>query len=250
MSSVAATSDEPSFWRRQFAPKPSAEQIFFDLAFGIALPVLCLAFDPIVFRASTGGPLLGRQAVAAGVAIGLGMLSLSTWLLIRWPPALFAGLLVGGATFAALLGLVLLPFSLIGLFILIGVLGFSPFLTAFVFWRNAVRAYRRACAHGAEARSLALAAVGVAVACVGPLAAGWYVTREMSRATDMVVSPDPAQATQGLAQLRRFRGLGSFDRLVLAYEAEKEAGRRERLAASYKELTGEEIEHRLATLRD
>jgi hypothetical protein len=51
-----------------------------------------------------------------------------------------SGVLSACALFAGGLGLVLLPFSVIGLFVLIGALGFAPFLTATTFARNAIRA--------------------------------------------------------------------------------------------------------------
>ncbi len=250
MSTNSATTDRSSFWAKQIAPRITVGQIAFDFAFGIALPVICLYFDPIVFHATFGEPLLGRHAVVAGIAIGLGLLSLSAWMLIRWPPAFMAGLLAGGAIFATLLGLVLLPFSLIGLFACIGVLGFSPFVTAFVLWRNAVRAYRRTRQGRSERWVLIGVAAGLAMSCAGPWVVQSYVTYESSRALEMVQSPDAVEAAQGLSVFKRLRVFANYDRLVFAYEAEKDAERREQLAEAYKELTGTEIEHRLAILRD
>ena len=241
-----------SFWRRQVAPRPTPGQKAFDLAFGIALPVICLLLDPIVFQSSlpVGEPLLGRHAIAARVAMGLAFLSLSVWMLIGWPRAFMGGLLAGSAIFATLLGLVLLPFSIMGLFFVVGILGFSPFLTAFVFWRNAVRAFRWAREGTTELRVLIPAAVGLAISCGSPWAVQSYVTHETSRALEMVQSDNTAEAADGLSVLKRFRALANFDRLVFAYQAEKDEARRERLAAAYKDLTGAEIEHRLVKIRD
>lgn len=241
---------EPSFWGRQFAPQPTAGQIIFDLGFGIVLPVVCLYFDPIVFQGTLPGPLVGSHRVVAIVAIGLAFLSLSAWLLLGRPAALLAGLLAGGAIFAALLGLVLLPFSIIGLFMLIGVLGFAPFITAFVFWRNAVRAFYRARQIGTAGRVLSLAVVGLVISCAGPWALQSYVKQESSRALEMVMADDTAEAAKGFAVLKRFRIFADLDCMVLAYDAEQDAGRRERLVEAYQELTGEEITRRLAVLRD
>src|SRR5690349_8406254 len=122
MSTISARTEQSSFWERQFVGQPTLGQIVFDAAFGIVLPVVCLWFDPIVFRSSLGGPLVGRYTVVAGGAIGLGLLSLAAWMVVRRPPAFLAGLLTGGALFASLLGIFLLPFSIIGLFVLIGIL--------------------------------------------------------------------------------------------------------------------------------
>ena len=76
MSTSPTDPKQPTFWERHFELKPTPEQIAFDIAFGIALPLLCLYLDPIVFRAkgSFGEPLLGRHAVLAYAAIGLGLL--------------------------------------------------------------------------------------------------------------------------------------------------------------------------------
>jgi hypothetical protein len=251
MSTASATHERQSFWGRQFAPQITSAQIGFDAAFGIGLPLICLWNDPIVFRSGGfGRPLLGPYTTVAAVAIGLGLISLTAWLSIRRPPALFAGLMCGSAIFAALLGSVLLPFSIIGLVFVIGILGFSPFATAFVFWRNAVRAYRKARESGARTHRLALATTGLLITCGGPWAVHVYVTHEVSQAIEMALSADPTKAVPGITVLKWFWWSADFDRLVFAYEAEKDTKRRERLAAFYKELTGEEIEHRLAILRD
>jgi hypothetical protein len=245
-----STAEPPCRSVKHFPTRPSAGWVAFDVAFGIVLPLVCLYFDPFVFRHPFGEPLLGAHLVVAAVAIGLGLLSLSTWLLIRWPPAFMAGLLAGGAIFASLLGVVLLPFSLLGLVVFIGILGFSPFVTAFVFWRNALHAYRQACEARTTAGMMIPVALGLAVSCAGPWAAQGYVTCETSRALEMVLSEDPAEAAQGLSVFRRFHLFAVADRLVLAYAAENDPGRRKKWAEIYRELTGASIEHRLARLRD
>ncbi len=53
------------------------------------------------------------------------------------------GILLGGAVVAALIGVTIFPLSLIGLFLLAGTLGFTPFLTSLVLARNAARALAR-----------------------------------------------------------------------------------------------------------
>src|SRR5262249_32640562 len=161
---------------------------------------------------------------------------------------LFAGLLAGGAVFAALLGLVLLPFSLIGLSIGIGALGFSPFVTAFVFLRNAVRAFRRC---GEEDSAVSVwSGLGLILFFALPWAAHAYADHETRRAVAMVRSGGPDEAMRGMSLLRSLRPLANVDRLVLAYESEEDKGCRGRLAAAYHELTGGDIRHRLVILRD
>jgi len=114
---------------------------------GIVLPVACLVFDPVVFRGGfAGGPLLGPFKLFAYALIALEIAALGAWLALRGRAGVWCGPLGGvmtaGALFSLVVGVVLLPFSLLGLMFLIGVLGFSPFLAALVYWRNGGRAPR------------------------------------------------------------------------------------------------------------
>ncbi len=250
VSSASITATARPFLQRQFDPGPSWWQTAFDIAAGIVLPLVCLAADPVVFRASSfGSPLLGGYALLGYAAIGTGLLALAVWLLCGRPAPLLAGFLAAGALFALLLGVVLFPLSIIGLVAGgIGVLGLSPFLTAFVFWRNGVRAWARA--RRGTAGAALLAACGFLAAAAGPPLAQFAVDRELTRATELALSPDPAEAARGLARLRRCRHLADWDRLAWAYQGEGDEGRRARLAEVYKELTGGEVEDRLSRLVD
>jgi hypothetical protein len=250
MSNAPTAPRTPPFWDRQFAPELSWGQLVFDLVAGILLPVFCLVADPIVFRESPfGTPLLGGYAPLAYVAIVTGLLALAIWLLARRPAALLAGFLVAGALFALLLGIALFPFSLIGLFAGIGALGLSPFLTAFVFFRNSVRAWDRARQRTTGLTAL-VAAFGLLAAFGSPLLTQLYLDRVVTQNMELILSPNAEEATRGISRLRRYRFVMDLDRLVWAYHAEGDAVRRTRLAEAYKEITGVEIEHRLAVLKD
>jgi hypothetical protein len=152
----AITEAFASFLRKQFTGAPTRYQIIFDIIFGIIAPILCLIADPIVFQDKltycTNGPtdnnLLSPQrlAIFAYAMIGLGMLALLIWL-IAWRylasvAAAFAGIFFVGSELAIILGAILLPLSVIGLFVLIGIAGFTPFLTSFVYLRNGFRAWQ------------------------------------------------------------------------------------------------------------
>jgi hypothetical protein len=104
---------------------------------GIFLPLAMLAVDPAVFRGDPigEGPILGAFAPGCYFGISCGMLALGLHLLVRPRSAVLRGVLSAAACFAVLLGLVLLPFSILGSFAAdgVGILGFSPFLTALVF---------------------------------------------------------------------------------------------------------------------
>jgi hypothetical protein len=107
---------------------------------GILLPLAMLAVDPAVFRGDVigEGPILAAFAPGCYFAISFGMLALTLHLVARPRSAILRGVLSAAACFALLLGLVLLPFSVLGVFVDgVGLLGFSPFLTALVFGAQA-----------------------------------------------------------------------------------------------------------------
>jgi hypothetical protein len=57
---------------------------------------------------------------------------------------LLSGLFFLASIISLAIGIVLFPFSLLGLIVLIGALGFTPLFTAFVYLRNAIRSYETA----------------------------------------------------------------------------------------------------------
>lgn len=135
------------FWQRQFAESVTPAQRRFDIAFGLVLPVLCFVFDPIVFREWHGGRggFYGRWQSYAYTVSTLEMVALAAWLLrsrgAGRPPAALGGVLVAGGLFSLVVGMAILPLSLLGLiFFFVGVFGFIPFPTAVVYLRNGWRA--------------------------------------------------------------------------------------------------------------
>jgi hypothetical protein len=61
--------------------------------------------------------------------------------------ALLAALLGVSAVVSLVIGVVLFPFSFIGMMFIIGFLGYTPLLMSFSLFRNAVRAFRASNAH-------------------------------------------------------------------------------------------------------
>lgn len=234
------------FWKRQFAPEITGGQVAFDVAVGILLPLLCLALDPIVFR-SVG--VLEPYAAPAYGTIGLAFLSLAIWLLFRRAAFVLAGALAAGAGFALLIGIVLLPYSVFGMLAFIGVLGFSPFLTSFVYLRNAVRAFARARSGAAGPRELAgvLSAAAAFVILLGlPWGTQALASREVARVTDAALAS--GDFATSVAALERIRWLVDADALVRRYQSEVVPERRRRLAGLYLSFTGRRIEDRIRQL--
>jgi hypothetical protein len=137
---------------------------------GVALPAMCLVYDPFVFRGSSGAD----WRIPVFVAIIIEMLILPVWIVAgrclgRWS-ALFSGMLTVGAIVAGGVGAVLLVPGLIGLIAFgLGLLLMMPFLTCVVFSRNAIRAMRQAGMAGGNWDVWVFFATGFLLAAVAPV---------------------------------------------------------------------------------
>lgn len=200
----------PSFWHNLFLGHPTWGRIIFDISLGIIAPLLCLVLDPIVFRYTfvinivclrppvVEDPLSPRHlAIFAYSLIGLGMLALLIWLISwRWlgpASAIFAGIFITGAISAFALGVGLLPLSVPGLLILIGLCGFTPFLTSFIYLCNGIRAWHMARQHIPAkpfAWLLALALTAALTVCVIPAYIQWQAWVSFPE-TRIIVIPPP-----------------------------------------------------------
>ena len=134
------------FWQRQFDDAPTPAQRKFDVMFGIIMPLVCFVFDPVVFKGGVIDDmgLYQQYQLYAYTISALEMVALCAWLLpagrAASRPAVLTGMLFAGALFSFGVGLSILPYSFFGLLVIVGVLGFVPFLTAFVYLRNGCRA--------------------------------------------------------------------------------------------------------------
>lgn len=236
-----------AFLRRQLGEAVTPAQTKFDVAFGVVLPLLCFVSDPFVFRSFGGGRgLLDRFQLFTYVLAAFEMTALCVWMLARgrlgeWAAAAGA-LLLAGALFCYAVGLVLLPFSLLGLLLLVGALGFTPFLTGFVYLRNGVRAVR-----------LARNALSFRANFVGSLAIGAVLVFGVSALVDAGVSRfvsasvqdvlDGRELTPAAARALRCAGWltnAEFERISRAYGSERDPSRKARLATAFRELTGKD----------
>ncbi len=139
---------EKRFWKRQFGPVVTRAQRRFDWVFGVIMPVACIALDPFVFRSWNGDGLLIAIKSFVYLLSYVSIMAMIAWLLLGSKLKGFNGAIAGlfaiaGFTSLAI-GVVLFPFSLIGLIVAIGALGFTPLFTSIVFFRNSARAYHSA----------------------------------------------------------------------------------------------------------
>ncbi len=198
------------FFARQFeGTAPTPAQRGFDVVFGIIGPIFCLAFDPFVFRPGLlSEPMFDGFVGAVFGCGGLAMCAFIAWMVLpiasaRRTVGFLAGLMFAGALLATVIGLALLPFSVIGLMVVIGMLGFTPFVSAFVYSRTAVRACR-------ASRSTPFVLAGAALALLGPTLIQVHVNRAVERALTDLASPDAPCAAAGAEVLHRYRGLVSY----------------------------------------
>jgi hypothetical protein len=245
------------FIRRQFGRSATRGQKIFDALVGVALPLVCLYFDPVVFRSGNFvGPLLGGYRLFAYALIGLEVALLALWLAAgarvgEWG-GMLGGALMAGALFSLAVGIVLLPFSLLGLLILVGALGFSPLLTAFVYWRNGRRALAASATRLEGVRRTLALAFGATLALGAPAYAHLRVAHAVTHAVEQLTAGDEAQAFAATRRLKVYGWIApvEFDSLAWAYAREPDAAKKVRLAHAYRELTGSDVEIRLRVLDD
>jgi hypothetical protein len=248
------------FWGRQFALQRTRPQVVFDVIFGIVAPVLCFYFDPFVFRQSGIGGIGGGAwfpqldvLVYSFAAIEISFLIL-VMMGAKLPPWFYgfaAGILVVGFVFCFLIGMALLPFSVIGLIIyLIGLLGLIPFFTGIVYLRNLKLAHHLATLQTDPSRRLAPAVLGMIVALAIPVALHKDRNRAVRQAIAQLQSGDPQLAADGLKTLRFYSAILPMNEndVVWKYDRESDPLKKEALARAYREITGGDVETQLQIL--
>lgn len=183
------------FWR--VSPGAArARRVFSDLLAGALMPIICVFFDPGVLRDTQAGFVpgffdfrflsgteLGTTLILA-VLVQVGMLLL--WQLMPRGAASIAGFFLGslavGTLLAVLIGVCILPLTLIGALLIVGFLGTMPFLTAIVYLRNLISATRMALSNaGGHLPRLTFAiTMGVVVAVGLPLLLNEICGRELA----------------------------------------------------------------------
>ena len=130
-------------WKRQFASETTRKQRTFDWIFGVILPLVCVVTDQQMFADSS---IFGPYKTFAYTLSFVSIVMMAGFLLLGEKlgrfNAVIAGLFGFGSLVSLGVGLLMLPLSIVGLVILIGALGFTPLFAAFVYARNAVRAFR------------------------------------------------------------------------------------------------------------
>jgi len=210
----------------------------------VIMPVVCFFFDPFIFRVwgEPGGGILGAYKPFAYVGSFVSILGLMAWLLWREKlggfSALLAGLFFVGGFVALLTGIALAPFSLIGLMVLIGVLGFTPLFTSVIYLRNGVRALRSTKLDLTRSKLVAATIVGS----LWGLAVPYALNAEVNRSFKLIANGTPATIrVQGL-KLRLLAPIVDSEQLNKAYwKAPADSPGRSEIRILYQQMTGKEF---------
>lgn len=254
ITAESLTREKQSFWKRQFATHTSEAQATCDIAFGLIAPILCFYFDPIVFKGGFGPPLLGSYQLFAYAITALQISLFVIWMVFgshleAWS-RIIGGALISGAIFSAVIGLLILPYSLMGLMVVIGALGFIPFITAFIYWRVGWRALTK---EQTAPRSWINPILAGAILSLGiPALVSLYVTRTTANSIDAILHGSPQQAEVAVGHLRwlPFIPQQNLEPLVQSYINEKDPVRKETLRKNYQALTGQDIDVKVGILND
>src|SRR5262249_23233795 len=164
---------------------------------------------------------------------------------LRLSAGVLAGLCFAAAVCCLAIGLAILPLSILGLFIVIGVLGFVPFVTALVYLRNGVRLWQQAREKVATRSLAAITAVVFVIALGGPVVVRWQANRTALSALDQLRTGNPAAADAAVERLHSLRWFSDPEGILYAYEVELDPARKEKLGRVYHDITGEDAEVRL-----
>lgn len=246
--------EKDPFWIRQFSRECTNPQVIFDVSFGLIIPILCLVFDPIVFKGGVvGRPLLGQYQLFAYAVTAIEVSLLFIFLIFRsrlgaWT-RLLGGAFISGAVFSLLTGLVIFPYSVLGLMVFIGILGFVPFFTSFAYLRTGWRAL-----HAGDLMppsSLIKVLVLGAILSLGfPALLSIYVSRTATEAIETILHGNTQEAEVAIIHLRRLPLIPqqNLELLVRAYMTESDPRKKQILSESYQLLAAEDIQDRVAAI--
>jgi hypothetical protein len=138
------------------------------------------------------------------------------------------------------------------MFLLIGALGFTPFLTALVFFRNGFRALRSNVNNSTLPYRLSIATLSAVLVIGLPSLVSIQLDRSISASVDTVIAGDVMTAEAAAAKLKWFRFVPAkhSQEIASAYSLEQDPAKRDVLRRVYRNITGEDIDAYRARLGD
>lgn len=216
-------------------------------AVGVVLPLVLIVLDPAVFRATElggGVAVLARMRPFAYVATGVSVAAMVAALVLPTCPVVLNGVLGSGALFALVVGMAILPLSIIGTFAALGLglLGLAPFVIAFVYGTVFLEHYQQ---RRHSSRRLTGTVVGAVFALAVPFLSQRIVIAAGTHAIDDAKSSDPTRRHSAVVRLKLLSPFLGYDFLVDAYSHESDSLRQSSLKSAYREVTGEDMQARL-----
>lgn len=242
------------FFKNQILSEATASQDGFDLFFGILFPIICLIADPGIFTSSflsvTNQAMLKAYVIFSFGFMAIQMIALSYWLLGGRPFAVLAGCLIAGSIFSLALGIVLLPLSLFGLIAVIGILGFTPFFTAIVYFRNGFRILKEINVTESKRAWAPWAVIGFCASLLVPFTTQYGISLTAEKYTAAITSNSGTDRTKAISVLKTLNRVIDTDTLVNSYNSETSTEKKQFIADAYLEITGHNIKERLMELDD
>lgn len=230
-----------AFWRRQFQKESTESQRIFDWMFGVLLPVGCFLLDPIVFKGFRL-TLMGEAKPFAYSLSFVSIMSLFAFKLwgenLKWLNGFLCGLFIVAGIVSSLLGIVLLPFSVIGAIFLIGILGFTPLFAGFVYLRNAVRCYQLSKPFVETKVLVNYIALGIVLSITLPLILNANIENEIRT----MQQGNTQEIREAANKLKYVAPLADFNKLAEVSCDENDVEKNKALFESYYKLTGESME--------
>jgi hypothetical protein len=227
--------------------------------FGILGPAACVLFDPLVFRVDPTHPFLYFSSAYLGfcqpfsyAAIFLGIVFLVLHLAggLKSPlgKMALAGCLLASALFALALGVALLPYSLPGIFFVIGFFGFLPFVAAWVYARCGFETLTEA-ARVSRIRWGSVVGGALAFFAVAALFQLAFV-RSYTHALGRLDSTDMNVRAAAYSAIRRWDYLFGHQHLIDAFQHAPTERARRPIADAYYTITGRNLEEELEVAAD
>lgn len=202
--------------------------------------------DPIVLKGGImGPPMYVRYQLVVYLISTVEMGVFLVWRTLRKRPnglaPVFAGALLAAGGFSGVIGLAILPLTIFGLIFLVGIFGFIPFFTAFVYLRSGVRALRVPLKDWRLSARLAGVVLGAALAIGLPNLVATEWERDVSNTVNTLISGSATDAEAAAHHLKDIRVVPLSHRFEIedAYRRESDPVKKELLRRTYADITGE-----------
>jgi hypothetical protein len=219
---------------------------------GVVIPIVMLRFDPFVLGGQDGESLVGSLSAGAYVLMSLSMTAFLLQLILRREGTLLSKLLSGaifaGALISGVVGIDMLPFSIVGVRVYgLGLLGLYPFIVSVIYFRTG----RSALVERSQTenwRTYGCAFAGFVMVIAIPILMVYAANSELDRLTTAAkAGADPGRVDWHWEGYLTWAG--DTDRIVREYKLNfNQTRQRGDLGALYRNLTGRTIEARLNAL--